>query len=366
MTLALPVAPDAQVRAVLYFTKGLGDVVLDEMHERVPRAVVVEHKERFALVELVIADIDCLAAEAQTIDDLRLLVGGPATVDGEEDLRRLCEEAAERARALLGPDRAATERWSVTVSARDPAWRGTPTWSPDKIISSIFRGADRSATIRSLVDLRIQVDRREAHVSLNVTERPLGKRDERVGSTKRPGGLRPTVAASLVRLALADVEDAVAAHGVYDPFCGTGTILVETARFGVPVFGSDIDEAAVGATRARLASVAGDQQSTLAHRVFKHDVLRGPAPRVTARVVVSNLPWGKQVKVDRRGELFDAVTAIVAPALNNGGSCAVLMTREEQFVARLKKHVDGVHVSSRRIGLLGQTPGVVVARAAMR
>jgi tRNA G10 N-methylase Trm11 len=154
---------------------------------------------------------------------------------------------------------------------------------------------------------------------------------------------------------------------VYDPFCGTGTIVAEAAHLGLPVFASDVDEEAVLATRQRLAgrgrAGAGDPAGGLAHRVFRHDVLRGEPARVTARVVAANLPWGKQVKVERRGDLFDATVAFAARALAGGGGCALLSTHEDQLAARLRKRAPGAQIATRRIGLLGQTPGIVTARA---
>jgi hypothetical protein len=83
---------------------------------------------------------------------------------------------------------------------------------------------------------------------------------------------------------------------------------------------------------------------------------------VTAGIVCGNLPWGKQVKVERRGDLFDQVVAIVAGPLDRGGCCALLTTHEDQLAASIRRRIKDVRISSRRIGLLGQTPGIVVAR----
>ena len=376
--------PPAGLRVVIYFTKGLDDVVLAEVRGIVPDAGIVAAHERLAIVELSAADLTRLVAQVRTVDDLRLLLAGPEDVSTEQDFVRLCERAADQALEYLGGERQLIEPWSVTISARDPVWRRNPAWEPDGIISSKLHGASVHATARSIVDLRIQVDRQQMTVALNVAARPLGKRDEG-GQAGRLGALRPTVAAALVRLAVADVEPLVTAQGVYDPFCGTGTIVAEAMYLGLPVFGSDVDEEAVLATRARLSRLAGDRArrgraadragdggtdpavdpaADLLHRVFRHDVLRGVPGRVTASIVCGNLPWGKQVKVERRGDLFDQVAAIVAGPLDWGGCCALLTTHEDQLAASLRRRLTGVRISSRRIGLLGQTPGIVVARKA--
>ena len=159
----------------------------------------------------------------------------------------------------------------------------------------------------------------------------------------------------------------MAARGVYDPFCGTGTVAAEAAHLGLPVFASDIDECAVELTRRRLAAgLPGPAPATAAllHRVFAHDVRRGPPARVSAGIVVGNMPWGKQVKVAGRLALFDATALLVSRLLADGGTAVLLTTREDALMARLRRQ--RLEVSSRRIGLLGQAPAIVVASAACR
>jgi predicted RNA methylase len=360
MTYAIPDAAPARVPLVCYFTKGLDGVVLAEIGELAPSVAVRQRDERFAVVDVDVADIAGFIAHTRTIDDLRLLLAGPVPIADEADFAELCARAGARAAELLADDRRATDQWSVTLSARNPVWRRAPQWQPDDIIRRWLHGADAHATARSAVDVRLQVDGGQAHAALNLTERPVGKDSI---APERRGALRPTVAAALVRLALAAVDLAVAGRGVYDPFCGTGTIVAEASRLGRPIFASDVDDAAVAATRVRLTSLARMDDAELAHRVFRHDVLRGVAARVTANVVVGNLPWGKQIAIDRRGELFDATAAIVARALDQAGSCALLTTHEDQLVARLRKRVGPATITSRRIGLLGQTPAIVLAES---
>lgn len=162
----------------------------------------------------------------------------------------------------------------------------------------------------------------------------------------------------------------MAARGVYDPFCGTGTIAAEAAHLGLPVFASDIDGHAVELTRRRLAgqeaaaagaAAAPGARGGLRHRVFAHDVRSGPPRRVSAGIVAGNMPWGKQVETDGRLALFDATARLAGRLLADGGAAALLTTQEGPLVARLRSQ--RLEVSSRRIGLLGQTPAIVLARA---
>lgn len=337
---------------VAYVTKGLSDVVRSEVGELVPSATIVAD-ERFLLVTTDLEGIRGLISQARTIDDLRVLVAGPAEVASAEAFETLVDEAAQRTVSLLGTDRDGNDQWSVTVAARNPSWRAKPRWNPAPVLSRLLRGADPDATERRPVDLRLQIDRRTAHLSLNVLPRPLGKTDP---VATRPGALRPTVAAALVRMAIGLAPEA---GGLYDPFCGTGTIVAEAYRRGLGIFASDIDPEAVEITRARLTGLADP-----AHRVFVHDVLRGVPARVDVPLTVGNLPWGKQIRLERRGDLFDRVAAVVASGLARGGACALLTTYEDQLAARIRRQAPDASIDTRRIGLLGQTPGIVTTYSA--
>lgn len=359
------------LRGVIYFTKGLGDVVISEVSSLSPTAEIIEQTERFALLQLDWQDIKLVRNEARTIDDLRALVAGPADITTPEQFERICAVAGSTTKAFLeryDPPRLGQEPWSVTVSARNPAWRKRPPWDPAPIIAKYLHGADIQAKSRQPLDLRIQVDEDRMHISVNLLPQPVGKQSI---APIRQGALRQSVAAALVRLAVAAAEPTEVRLGVYDPFCGTGTIVAEAAQLGLPIFASDIDEEAVELTRSRLRDMAAlsglpalDPDADLRHRVFVHDIRRGIPSRVNAHLIVSNLPWGKQIKVDRHSELFDSVAELVARAIDRGGSCALLTTHEDQLMARIRKQARRAKVTSRRIGLLGQTPAIVVAQRA--
>jgi SAM-dependent methyltransferase len=350
---------------VVYCTKGLADVVVGELTELVPGIAVRERAERFAIVTADRAGLARLLAGGRTFDDIRLLAAGPSTVPDARSLEELCAHAAAAARDYLDahdPARAGSAPWSVTMSARSPCWRRQG-WDPAAVIAARLGGADLRGRSRAEVDLRIQADGEQAHISVSLTARPHGKRES---GPARPGALRPSVAAALVRLALRAADPRAAERGLYDPCCGTGTIAAEAARLALPVYASDIDSEAVSLTAARLADLARRVRPVRPRRVFQHDVLR-PVPRdVQARIVVSNLPWGKQVRLPREGELFDAIAALVARGVAGGGACALLATSGERLAARIRRQAPDARISTRRIGLLGQTPAVVIAQQAAR
>lgn len=144
---------------------------------------------------------------------------------------------------------------------------------------------------------------------------------------------------------------------------------------GLPVFASDVDPEAVQVTRERLSRLASAgpvrrrradalDDAALSHRVFVHDVCHGAASRVRAGLVVGNMPWGKQVDIPSRADLFDGTAAVAREAVAEGGVAMLLTTHEDQFAARLRRALPAMQISTRRIGLLGQTPAIVMARPA--
>jgi predicted RNA methylase len=350
---------------VVYFTKGVGDVVVREIREIAPGAEIRELTEKYAVVEVDGPDVDRLRS-ARTIDDTRLLVAATRTVADRAAFAAMCAEAAEATRSYLaqtGSARATDEAWSVTLSARNPVWRNRPTWDPAPDVARLLGGADLAARSREAVDIRLQLDGELMHAAVNLDPVP--------GAVPSPGpvrlgALRRSVAAVLVQLGIDAADPAALGRGVYDPCCGTGTILAEAARHGLPVYGSDVDPGAVEITRVRLAFPGGEvpvlEDGAVQQRIFTHDLLRGIPQRVDSAVVVSNLPWGKQVNLPRRGEFFDLCAALAARMVARGGVGVFLTTHEDQFLARLRRHARGADVSSWRIGLLGQTPAVVTVR----
>jgi len=344
---------------VVYVTKGLADVAEAELLEIAPQARIRSRDERFLILESSAREIERLGKTSRLADDIRLLVAGPCEVASASELADACEEAEQQVHALVTD---AGAEWSVTLSARNPSWRERSAWQPGPVIAKHLHGATLEATERRETDLRIQIDGKDMHIAVSLWPQPVGK-IEPDGRPGRPGALRRPVAAALVRLALDGLDPDIRARGVYDPFCGTGSLVAEAARAGLPVFASDIDAEAVEITRNRLTSVVGHRPDWLLQRVFVRDVQSDLDPRVTAKLIVGNLPWGKQVKVDGRLALFDWTSRLVARAVGAHGRAALLTTHEEQLLPRLRHN--GLLAASRRIGLLGQTPAIVVAGASL-
>jgi hypothetical protein len=102
----------------------------------------------------------------------------------------------------------------------------------------------------------------------------------------------------------------VAGDGVLDPFCGSGTVVVEARALGRRAFGSDLNPLAVELTRLKTASVGADfarellgaGEAVSAHALERKEKKLGPTERYGAE--------------DR--ELFDAYVLLELDGLRNG------------------------------------------------
>jgi len=199
---------------------------------------------------------------------------------------------------------------------------------------------DRDADI----SLRLFIEHEMVLAGLRLGASPLHRRAYKVA--QRPGSLKPSVAAAML-WSVREVEG----PGL-DPCCGVCTIPIEGALMGRRMLGGDLDAQSLAAARANGVQVVG--------RVgwLCWDAGRLPIPSASAGVVVSNLPWGRQVQVDRDLErLYGALGREIARVLAPGGRAMLLTTFPEWLGTR------GMTVlSQREISLYGQRPQIVALR----
>ncbi|MBI2077194.1 MAG: RsmD family RNA methyltransferase [Euryarchaeota archaeon] len=131
-----------------------------------------------------------------------------------------------------------------------------------------------------------------------------------------PVSLQPKLARALVNLAR------VPSGGVvYDPFCGTGGVLLEAASMGLRVVGSDLDEAMVRACRTNLEHFglgALDLFPADAGIAAKELARRG-LPAIDA--VVSDLPYGRSAYAGKEPleRLYERAFQTMAQCVRPGG-----------------------------------------------
>ncbi len=87
----------------------------------------------------------------------------------------------------------------------------------------------------------------------------------------RKGMLPPKLARILVNLGIGSLQDQPSNLTLYDPFCGTGTVLIEALLRGCQVVGSDIDEDAVAGTLQNLYWLEKEYQQQFSYQVFRAD-----------------------------------------------------------------------------------------------
>lgn len=287
-------------------------------------------------------DVAIVSAISPDIEDMAGLQALIADGDGLDE----AIEMAKRSDRMDGS-------FSVTVSAARTALgsSGDIEQGVASVISKRY-GWQHQELKRSAIDVRVFMDGSWGLVGVRLFDEPLSKRDYRVVNVR--GSLRPTVGAALVRLGTGGKK----AQRVWDPFCGSGTILCEAALAGHDVWGTDIDTDAVAASRTNIATVNRDFWS----RIENAD---STSPKTwqkhrNANVVVSNLPWGKQVAIKSKQTLYDVVSSGVATTARAGGAGVLLTTEPARIMQRLRNA--DVSVDERRIGLLGQTPTILIVR----
>jgi 23S rRNA G2445 N2-methylase RlmL len=300
--------------------RGLEWAAADEISDRLPGSASITLASREVGFELPELTVDVLGL--RLADDLFLEVG---TVPGVGRTKDVPAAAAGRIAAL---------DWA-TALARLTAVRelpGQPAF--DVVVSLLGRrnynrfdmehavgrallpvlpGSYLARTSEGLVDgdgrgagepgvtVRVFVSEDAARVALRIAARPLHRRSYKQATGA--GTLHPPVAAALARLAGAGAGPGGAGPGgagpgvVADPFCGDGTIAIETALAcpAARVLAGDIDAARLANAR-RNAARAGVSVS-----LARLDAGILPWAAGETDAVVTNPPWN--VAVDAGGRL---------------------------------------------------------------
>lgn len=206
--------------------------------------------------------------------------------------------------------------------------------------------------------VHVQVDAigRRCLVGLRWTERELGLRFERVYNQRV--ALKPLVAYAMLRVARGDGPEPAR---VLDPFCGTGTLLLEagTIHPGAALLGSDALAACAEGSRRNLAAVG------LAHRARLEC---GDARTLGERhapgsigLIATNPPYGHRLGrrlrfVDFYRDFLAAAVAVLRPA----GRLVVLVGRQAAF-DKARARVPGLEsLHERTLSLGGMRVRLVV------
>lgn len=196
------------------------------------------------------------------------------------------------------------------------------------------------------LEVRVDVHGRQGLVSIQHTRDALSQRHARLFES--PAALKPNVAYALLHLLHLEEPPEV----LLDPFCGSGTILLEAAACWphARLVGSDWSEAAVEGTRRNAAAQNVAERIAIRRADVRH--LRDTFPELRVDAVVTNPPFGERVgKAIHFPRFYQRMLEQTAALLNPGGRLVLLTTQPDDFGRAVQKaafdirHVRVIQVS---------------------
>jgi 23S rRNA G2445 N2-methylase RlmL len=201
---------------------------------------------------------------------------------------------------------------------------------------------DREANL----NIRVFIEHEEAHVGVRLGHHAQHERLYKM--VERPGALKPTVAAAMLRLV-----DVQSGQRLLDPCCGSGTILIEAALMGASVQGGDNDPDAVKATRQNMKDAAVQGQ------IEQWDARVLPLRDGSNKRIVTNLPWGRQTFVNEElGSFYTQVCAEMERIIAAEGRIAILTSTPQLLHFNYLELIQSLEIS-----LFGQNPTISVYAA---
>ena len=197
------------------------------------------------------------------------------------------------------------------------------------------------------LEIWLTITGKTAVCGLRLTDRTMRHRTYKTDHIE--ASLRPTVAASMARLAGIDPE-----MTVLDPMCGAGTILAESIALceqrrirDVKYLGGDVDAQAKYCTEqniGRNAQVHIDQWDSAELPIESHTIDR----------IICNPPFGKQLEnPEKIPGLYQACAVEWDRVLNNGGR-AVLLVSEQEILNDVIRPFGWRATKKMRVRVLGQ------------
>lgn len=154
----------------------------------------------------------------------------------------------------------------------------------------------------------------------------FSKRDYGRPRANRPKGMLPPKLARMM-LNLTGMQEA----RIWDPFCGSGTILMEGFLLGHIMMGSDVDRVAIEESRENLEWLAGESgggeaigetENTPKYRVFRHDIKNGIPEKLEFDAIVSEPYLGPVQKREMTPQAIESATHKIRPVYDALERCA--------------------------------------------
>lgn len=227
-------------------------------------------------------------------------------------------------------------------------------------ISALAAQLDKGALLNSPsqydAELRL-IPRRDG--TLNAYAKLYTLEDPRFTYRKRtlPASMHPATAACVARYA-ASFLGQKKNPGVLDPFCGSGTLLIEWGKLrpDSPLTGVDIAYNALEIAKENMR--AADVRAGLVHKDCTAFVPRSPYD-----LILSNLPFGNRVGTHQDNErLYAQLCAMLPEWLAPGGvAVAVLYTMEYTLLHRCLSKQKGLRrIGETRTAAGGLLPWIIV------
>jgi len=193
----------------------------------------------------------------------------------------------------------------------------------------------------SEINVRVFLEHETAYVGIRLGRQPLQNREYKHSHIL--GSLKPPVAAAMLLL-LPEKEGTI-----FDPFCGAGTILLESRCLGFNAAGGDYDKDALCAARENAAS------AKISLNLVKWDANKLPLTDHSIKYIVTNLPWGRQVEVEHDiSQKYKSFCTELSRVLDKDGT-AIFLTTLPDFIQIKNFRAD----LSQEISVFGQRPTLV-------
>ncbi|OPY36892.1 MAG: tRNA (guanine(10)-N2)-dimethyltransferase [Methanoregula sp. PtaU1.Bin051] len=173
-----------------------------------------------------------------------------------------------------------------------------------------------------------------------------GHRKPKTRAFFHPGVMMPLLARALVNISCAEPGEIL-----FDPFCGTGGILIEAEMLDINAIGGDFDPFMVHGSRRNVRNAS----------FIIADGTRTPLCDASVEAIVTDFPYGQSVAIRREGtmeRLYDNALSEIGRVLRPGRRAVIVTHRDitriaENHMEILEKHEQRVHKSlTRRILVL--------------
>jgi tRNA (guanine6-N2)-methyltransferase len=333
--------PPSATEWVAHVPAGCEDLAAEEIRSRLDGArtatgeceVLFTHEEPFSPEKLRCSEV-CF---------LRIL-SLPSTPDlraGPYELLPAFERAAPRIHAAYDLAEAAglgsprTVRFVTRMIGRYPYPRQHLRDQVEGRFAGLLGRKYRRVDENGFLEIWVTAGRKVLSVDLRVSGEELRHRSYQ--ERHREGGLRPAVAAALIRYSRPQADELFC-----DPFCGTGTLGIERSHYGLRYSGLFLGDRDVAATSAAALNFGRLHEPK---RICAWDARALPLADASVDRVVTNPPFGNKIRVRDLPGLYVGALSEIARVLRPDGR-AVLVVGDANLLRSSVESVTGLREQS--------------------